>query len=62
MNKGCKVCCGIGWVCERHPCLAFDAEIGCTCSEGVPCECNDSDPLDTSEVAILEIIVEPTLH
>jgi hypothetical protein len=37
MNKECKVCCGIDWACERHPSLAFDAEISCTCSEGVPC-------------------------
>ena len=56
MNKDCRICCGIGWVCENHPDKAFDFELGCICGEGMPCECNDSDPPDTSQVVVLEII------
>ena len=59
MNYNCPVCCGIGWVCERHPYRAFDYELGCACSEGMPCECNDSTPPDTSQVIIIE---EVTVH
>jgi hypothetical protein len=46
-------------VCERHPYRAFDYELGCACSEGKPCKCNDSDPPDTSEVIVVE---EATRH
>jgi hypothetical protein len=41
MNKKCPICFGIGWVCENHPDMAFDDELGCTCGEGIPCACND---------------------
>jgi hypothetical protein len=59
MNDGCPICCGIGWVCENHPEKAFDDELGCTCSDGMPSECNDSDPPDTSQVIIIR---EETVH
>ena len=54
-----RICCGIGWVCERHPYRPFDYELGCACSDGMPCKCNDSDPPDTSEVIVIE---EATRH
>jgi hypothetical protein len=44
MNDNCPVCCGVGWVCERHPYMPYDGEIGCACGYGAPCECYDSDP------------------
>lgn len=59
MRRDCPICCGIGWVCENHPNKPFDDEFGCICGEGMPCECNDSDPPDTSQVTIVE---EPTVH
>jgi ATP-dependent DNA ligase len=46
-------------VCERHPERPYDAEIGCTCGYGAPCECNDSDPPDTRHVTV---VVEAVLH
>lgn len=54
MNDSCPICCGIGWVCERHPYRPFDHVIGCACGYGAPCACNDSDPPDTSEVIVIE--------
>jgi hypothetical protein len=59
MNKKCPICFGIGWVCENHPDMAFDDELGCTCGEGIPCACNDSTPPDTSQVIVIE---EVTRH
>jgi hypothetical protein len=59
MKKNCPVCFGIGWVCVSHPDKAFDDELGCACSPGMPCECNDSDPPDTSQVLVIE---EATKH
>jgi hypothetical protein len=59
MNKKCPICNGVGWVCENHPSESFDFELGCTCGEGIPCECNDSDPPDTSQVIVIE---EMTVH
>ncbi|MDR6306575.1 hypothetical protein GGQ85_004308 [Nitrobacter vulgaris] len=60
MIGNCRVCCGVSWVCESHSSKAFDYELGCACSEGMPCECNDSTPPDTSQVII--IIEEVTVH
>jgi hypothetical protein len=59
MNENCPFCRGIGWVCERHPRKAFDYELGCACSDGMPCKCNDSTPPDTSQVIV---IGEVTVH
>jgi hypothetical protein len=42
--------------------MAFDTEIGCACGDAIPCRCNDRDPPDTSEVVVLEIVAETTLH
>jgi hypothetical protein len=41
------------------PTLPYDAEIGCACGYGAPCECNDSDPPDTKHVTV---VVEAALH
>jgi hypothetical protein len=59
MNDNCKICCGVGWVCERHTDRPYDAEIGCACGYGAPCECNDSDPPDTRHVTV---VFEPSVH
>ena len=49
--KYCYKCLGVGWVCENHPNLAWDDELGCTCGAGMPCECNRADDVpDTSQV------------
>ncbi len=54
MKDNCRVFCGVGWVCESHPGKTFDYEFGRACSEGMPCECKDSTPPDTSQVIIFE--------
>jgi hypothetical protein len=59
MKKDCPICHGIGWVGEKHPDEAYDIEIGCICSAGMPCECNTSDPPYTSQVIVQDIV---TLH
>jgi hypothetical protein len=61
MDKHCKFCFGLGWVCENHPEKAWDDELGCTCGAGMPCHCNDSDPPDTSRV-IFDEEENPTRH
>jgi hypothetical protein len=38
---------------ENHPDKPYDDELGCACGEGMPCECNDSDPPDTSHVIVI---------
>lgn len=53
-DKRCPTCLGLGWVCENHPDLPWDIEIGCVCGAGMPCECNDSDPPDTSKLIVGE--------
>ena len=46
-------------MCEKQSDEAFDDELGCSCCEGMPCECNDSDPPDSSHVIVIE---EETVH
>jgi hypothetical protein len=58
MNENCAICRGIGWVCENHPDKPYD-ELGCACGEGIPCDCNDSTPPDTSQVIV---VGEHTVH
>jgi hypothetical protein len=48
MDRNCRVCFGIGWVCENHPERAWDKELGCECGAGMPCKCNEDDEPDTS--------------
>jgi hypothetical protein len=45
-NPDCKICFGIGWVCENHPDRAWSEELGCECGAGMPCECNRSPDID----------------
>jgi hypothetical protein len=59
MRVFCRVCRGVGWVCEDHPDKPYDHDIGCACGEGIPCACNDSTPPDTSQVIVID---EVTLH
>jgi hypothetical protein len=40
-DKTCRICFGIGWVCENHPDRPEDKE---------PCELNDRDPPNISHV------------
>jgi len=45
----------LGWVCESHPDRAWVEALGCMCSAGMPCECNQPkepgiDPPDYSEL------------
>ena len=50
MDKNCRVCFGLGWVCENHPNRVWDEKLGCMCGAGMPCKCNELDPPDTIEV------------
>jgi hypothetical protein len=45
-DPNCKVCFGIGWVCENHPDRVWDEELGCQCGAGNPCVCNRSADID----------------
>jgi hypothetical protein len=50
----CSHCHGSGWVCERHPTVVWDEDLGCTCGDGKPCSCNTADQPD-----IRAVIIEP---
>ena len=55
INPKCRVCRGLGWVCENHPERPWLDEVdGCQCSAGMRCECQDN---DEEEPVILEITV-----
>jgi hypothetical protein len=36
INPDCKICFGIGWVCENHPQRAWTEDLGCQCGAGMP--------------------------
>jgi hypothetical protein len=36
IDPDCKICLGIGWVCENHPHRAWAEELGCQCGAGMP--------------------------
>jgi hypothetical protein len=44
---------------QKHPDKAFDDELGCACSDGMPCKGSDRRSPDTSEVIVVE---EATRH
>lgn len=61
IDTRCKICFGLGWVCENHPRRAWSAELGCQCGAGMPCECQDD--LDRGgDPVIVEIVSEETRH
>jgi hypothetical protein len=35
----CRICKGIGWVCENCPDQPWSDRIGCTCGAGMMCNC-----------------------
>ncbi len=45
-NGPCRICDGVGWVCENHPDKPFKGLSGrldaCSCGAGMPCTCNES--------------------
>lgn len=51
----CRVCGGLGWVCENHRGLPWDEETGCQCGAGEPCVCNDLAGLPEGFVVIADI-------
>jgi len=53
-NPNCPICHGVGWVCENHPELAWDKEIGCTCGAGMPCKCNSGEEPGVSQVIAVD--------
>jgi hypothetical protein len=53
IDPNCKICFGLGWVCENHPDKAWSKEFGCQCGAGMPCECSRAEGYeepDTSKV------------
>ncbi len=64
MDKNCRICLGIGWVCESHPDLPWDDELGCACDAGTPCACNAVDEQGVDEPNINRVIHHkpPTRH
>jgi Protein of unknown function (DUF2934) len=54
-KKNCRVCFGIGWVCENHPDRAWHEELGCIVRcRNAPCKCNSGEELDVSQVLVDE--------
>jgi hypothetical protein len=51
IDPDCKVCLGIGWVCENHPNRAWSQKLGCQCGAGMPCECVPADDLEEPDVS-----------
>lgn len=62
VDKSCKICCGIGWVCENHPDRAWDAELGCMCGAGMPCECNRAGEGGVDEPDVSKVIEEKDIR
>jgi hypothetical protein len=72
IDPGCRICHGLGWVCENHPRLVW-SKLGCQCGAGIRCECQEDwkedrpgtpgavEEAELDEV-IVEIIVEETKH
>lgn len=60
VNPDCKICLGLGWVCENHPDRAWSQELGCQCGAGMPCRCQgDLDGIDEPDVSrVIEVIDE----
>lgn len=54
----CRICFGIGWVCENHPERAWDAKLGCDCGAGMPCVCNQSGDGGSDEPDVSQVINE----
>lgn len=51
IDPNCKVCLGIGWVCENHPQRAWTKELGCQCGAGMACECVRADGLEEPDIS-----------
>jgi hypothetical protein len=43
LDPNCKICLGIGLVCENHSGKAWSKELGCQCGAGMPCCCVRAD-------------------
>jgi hypothetical protein len=61
IDPGCKICFGLGWVCENHPKRAWSQRLGCQCGAGMPCACQD-DPDSMDDAVVVEIVCEETRH
>jgi hypothetical protein len=55
MDKKCPNCLGVGWVCENHPNMPWDDELGCSCGAGLPCECNIGDESGVDQPDISQV-------
>nr|QDP26027.1 hypothetical protein FNV92_29325 [Bradyrhizobium cosmicum] len=57
-NPDCRICRGLGWVCENHPDKEWSREFGCQCGAGMRCACQGT------EIAIVEPgiadVIEPS--
>jgi len=51
IDPNCKVCLGIGWVCENHPRRAWAVDLGCQCGAGMPFECVRANGLEEPDVS-----------
>ena len=53
INPYCRICLGMGWVCENHPDKVWDEDLGCQCGAGMPCECQRClDKPNTSKMTV----------
>jgi len=51
IDPDCKLCLGVGWVCENHHHRAWTDELGCQCGAGMPCVCVRTDGLEEPDVS-----------
>jgi len=56
IDPDCRLCLGIGWVCENHPKRAWAEVLGCQCGAGMPCGCVRSDSIEEPDV--IQVIEE----
>jgi hypothetical protein len=56
MNPNCVCCKGLGWVCEKHPHMAWSDEFGCQCGAGMPCECNRAEGHEEPDISQLMVM------
>jgi hypothetical protein len=52
IDPNCKICLGLGWVCENHRNRIWDLMLGgCECGAGMPCECQRANGLEQPDIS-----------
>jgi hypothetical protein len=59
MRKHCPFCFDIGLVCADHPDRAWHPDLGCMCSVGMLCECNEVKCEQKENSLVIEFVDNP---